>query len=61
MLVNAMNGEIMLESEEGIGSSFKIILPDLVDEEGSKGISPKPADNELVEMLNVEFSNIYFD
>jgi len=60
LLVNALRGEIKLESKLGQGSAFKVILPiEIVEEEDlPKG---NLMDDGLVRTVNVEFSNVYFD
>lgn len=60
LLVNALRGEINLESKVGQGSAFKVMLPiEIVEEEDlPKG---NLMDDGLVRTVNVEFSNVYFD
>lgn len=60
LLVNALRGEISLESKVGHGSAFKITLPiEIVKEEDI--IQGNLMDDSLVRTVNVEFSNVYFD
>ena len=60
LLVNALRGEINLESKVGQGSAFKIVLPiEIVEEEDL--LKGNLMDDGLVRTVNVEFSNVYFD
>jgi len=60
LLVNALGGEINLESKVGQGSAFKVILPiEIVEEEDL--LKGNLMDDGLVRTVNVEFSNVYFD
>lgn len=60
LLVNALSGEIKLESKLGQGSAFKVILPiEIVEEEDI--LKGNLMDDGLVRTVNVEFSNVYFD
>lgn len=60
LLVNALGGEINLESKLGQGSAFKVILPiEIVEEEDI--LKGNLMDDGLVRTVNVEFSNVYFD
>lgn len=60
LLVNALRGEINLESKVGQGSAFKVILPiEIVEEEDL--LKGNLMDDGLVRTVNVEFSNVYFD
>ncbi|SHI13919.1 PAS domain-containing sensor histidine kinase [Clostridium intestinale] len=60
LLVNALSGEIKLESKIGQGSAFKVILPiEIVEEEDI--LKGNLMDDGLVRTVNVEFSNVYFD
>lgn len=60
LLVNALRGEIYLESKLGQGSAFKVILPiEIVAEEDL--LKGNLMDDGLVRTVNVEFSNVYFD
>lgn len=60
MLVEILEGNIKVDSELGIGSTFTITLPIkgvIVEEENRVFIA---SDNRLVNAINVEFSDIYF-
>ncbi len=60
LLVNALRGEIYLESKLGQGSAFKVVLPiEIVEEEDL--LKGNLMDDGLVRTVNVEFSNVYFD
>lgn len=60
LLVNALGGEIKLESKLGQGSAFKVILPiEIVEEDDI--LKGNLMDDGLVRTVNVEFSNVYFD
>lgn len=60
LLVNALSGEIKLESKLGQGSAFKVILPiEIVEEEDI--LKGNLMNDGLVRTVNVEFSNVYFD
>lgn len=60
LLVNALGGEIKLESKLGQGSAFKVVLPiEIVEEEDI--LKGNLMDDGLVRTVNVEFSNVYFD
>lgn len=68
LLVDALDGKISLESEEGKGSSFAIILPlvtpAIVEEVSTcNNINNQflSADNRILQSTSVEFSDIYFD
>ncbi|MDP4092477.1 MAG: ATP-binding protein [Bacillota bacterium] len=58
VLVEVMNGEIILESKVGLGSNFTILLPAAkVCGTGSK--KEEITDNRLVRLSTIEFSDIY--
>lgn len=61
LLVKAINGEIDLISEENKGSTFIISLPDIKVKESEEKCLPELSDNRLVQSLQIEFSNIYFE
>ncbi|AFS77867.1 putative signal transduction histidine kinase [Gottschalkia acidurici 9a] len=60
MLIDIMEGEIQVDSELGVGSTFTITLPikeGIVDEENQVCID---SGNGLANAIKVEFSDIYF-
>jgi len=60
ILVEAMGGSIGLESEEGVGSVFSILLPDVVAEENDEQLMMEGVnDYRLVNAIDIEFSDIY--
>jgi signal transduction histidine kinase len=59
LLLKQLGGNITFESEEGIGSTFKISLP-LIKAEDLNTIESKPNFcNDFVQTLKIEFSDIY--
>lgn len=61
-LTAAINGTITVRSTPGKGSSFILLLPiKKVDEEIMDEASYNLTGNHLVEMTNIEFSNVYFE
>ena len=61
-LITTMNGEIKVISKPKRGSSFMIFLPiEKVEEEDLNDFSLDATDNHLIDVTNIEFSNIYFD
>lgn len=62
LLVEALGGSICLDSIEGVGTTFRISLPiETVEETENDLIMQNLMENRLVEISNIEFSNIYFD
>lgn len=61
LLVNAVEGEIKVESTEGEGSTFEISFPASKSPESENIILSQLTDNRVVETLQVEFSSIYFE
>lgn len=61
LLVEAMNGKIKIESEVGKGSAFIITLPNRKVANENNDLSNNRMDNRLVQTLNIEFSDIYFE
>jgi len=60
LLVNAMNGNILIESEEGRGSTFTIILPDeKCSESYCQPDAKKSKDDRLIRMVEIELADIY--
>lgn len=67
LLVHALNGHILLESEEGIGSQFTVLLPEGDSDElqtsctSIEGLQKTSInDSRLIEAAAIEFSDIYF-
>jgi hypothetical protein len=59
-MVNAFEGEIFLESKEGKGSIFTIMIPSKSLKENITGKENKyTSDSRLVQSLAIEFSDIY--
>jgi PAS domain S-box-containing protein len=61
LLVEALGGEITLSSKEGRGSLFSITLPDEIIHTTEDEELLLLHNNRLVEIMNIEFSNIYFE
>lgn len=60
MLVEILDGEITLESREGVGSTFIIILPVIkIKETPIEKMINENAGNRLVQATAIEFSDIY--
>lgn len=62
ILLNAMGGSIDVQSNEGIGSTFIVEIPNkkLLKQEENKN-NAQFMDDHLSKALNIEFSNVYFD
>lgn len=61
MLVSLLDGEIKLESKEGVGSTFSLVFPLITAEKA--GLEPTKCDNSGEQLLTasaIEFSDIYF-
>lgn len=61
LLVNAIGGKIELTSYEGVGSNFRILLPDKKVLEETKVVDMNLMDNRLIQTMDIEFSNIYLE
>lgn len=61
LLINSMGGRIELTSELEKGSTFTIILPNKVISKDTKVLDMNLMDNRLVQTMDIEFSNIYFE
>ncbi len=61
LLINSMGGRIELTSQLGKGSTFTIILPNIVISTDTKVVDMNLMDNRLVQTMDMEFSNIYLD
>jgi len=62
MFVDAMGGKISVISEENVGSTFTVTLPDVITECGYENdCLGDLCDNSLIQAIKIEFSDIYFD
>lgn len=59
-LVEMHKGSIRVLSKVGKGTTFIIVLPSTIDEEYSKTASKVEQYNSKVEVVNIEFSDIYY-
>ncbi|MDF2597013.1 MAG: domain S-box protein [Clostridia bacterium] len=60
MLVEKMDGEITLESKEGVGSTFSVLLPaKRVKEPVKKQMIDIMVDDRLIKATAIEFSDVY--
>lgn len=60
MLVEMLSGEIKLESDEGVGSTFTVILPDVkIMESLTEQTSMGNSNERLIKAAVLEFSDIY--
>lgn len=60
LLVEALEGRIIVKSKLGTGSTFEVILPARECKENEEKETCLDADSRLVNAINVEFSDIYF-
>ncbi|WP_157453702.1 hypothetical protein [Clostridium sartagoforme] len=51
--------KIELTSYEGVGSNFRILLPDKKVLEETKVVDMNLMDNRLIQTMDIEFSNIF--
>ncbi|WP_168190060.1 PAS domain-containing sensor histidine kinase [Caloramator sp. E03] len=61
LFTEALGGRIEFSSIEGVGSSFKVFLPDDFVKEEIEDKCGILEDNRFIQNVNVEFSNIYYD
>lgn len=61
LLVQSMKGEITLLSSEDKGSSFIITLPEEVLSDEEFEVLPELTNNRLIQGMQLEFSNIYYE
>ncbi len=59
--VEILDGEIRVKSDEGIGSTFTVILPESPVQEEKNEIQYRSNNDRLIEAHKIEFSDIYPD
>ena len=57
--VEALGGEISVKSEVGIGSTFTITFPDIVMSEKIMNPYSKPKEENFMQIMEVELSDLY--
>ncbi|AOT71070.1 ATP-binding protein [Geosporobacter ferrireducens] len=58
-LVEKMGGVLEVQSKENVGTTFSLLLPDRKISEKENDMGRIRSDNELTEIINIEFSDIY--